>query len=200
MSFPSHFSLLVMTPNEALVLHLDILPLGLGSISYYLPVLVNEESLVTSNAYESRQQQLNPKKASQTTKPTEMMVNHSQGGLCGVEYDSYNIEDIKRRVNNQVGLSNEGRGHPEEENDGDENEEEDEQEQPLPSITTRYLEEKDEDETCLEPHHYHYPKSSSNTRPSSFDKALKSVTSAPAPLTKPASRKSLFLLSSPEDD
>jgi hypothetical protein len=196
--------MLVMTPNEALVLHLGLLPLGLGSISYYLPVLVNEESLVTSSVYESRQhqQQSNPKgkEKGKSTVPTEMMISQSQGGLGGVEYDSYNIEAIKRRVNNKDVSSSTG-VESDEENDHEDYEEEDEQkEQHLP---VRYLEEKDEEETCLEPdmlHGHHYLQSSSNVRPPSFAKALKSTTSAHPPPTKPVSRKSLFLLSSPEDD
>lgn len=36
------FPLLVFTPNEAVVLYVDLMPQGIGSLTYYLPVLVAE--------------------------------------------------------------------------------------------------------------------------------------------------------------
>ena len=76
-----------MTPNEALVLHLDLMPLGIGSISYYLPVLINEESLVTTSSV--------PHSGTTTSKKKSPIKRKEVGED---RYDDINLVEVKARL------------------------------------------------------------------------------------------------------
>lgn len=107
-----------MTPNEALILHLDLSPVGLGSISYYLPVLVNEESLVAEtdqNRKENPSSSLRKKKqsthSSSSSTAVVAEVEKKSSGKGGPLYDTINIEDIKRIVERETIANRQNRGN-----------------------------------------------------------------------------------------
>jgi hypothetical protein len=110
-----------MTPNEALVLHLDLLPLGIGSITYYLPVLVNDESLITANQTENVTTISSTASATAKKKTKRKAAQEENDGGKMVGYDDYNIEHIKNRATGRRERRKQS------ENEEDENEEEPEE-------------------------------------------------------------------------
>lgn len=122
------------------MLHVELSPLGLGSISYYLPVLVNEDSLLTASATEvarptsssSSSRKKSPEKGHRVNK------DDSKGGKKnqqGSGYENVNIEEIKRIVEREslsrrkIGQNNSNGGGDKGINDEDDQDEENEEDE-----------------------------------------------------------------------
>ncbi len=82
------------------MLHLELAPIGLGSVSYYLPVLVNEDSLITESSADARHRN----SSSSSKKRVDLDIGggaKKPTNTRGFGYDNFDIETLKQTVDRE---------------------------------------------------------------------------------------------------
>lgn len=83
------------------MLHLELAPIGLGSVSYYLPVLVNEDSLITESSADAHRHRNSSSSSKQRVDPDIGGGTKNAPNTHGFGYDNIDIEALKQTVDRE---------------------------------------------------------------------------------------------------
>lgn len=83
------------------MLHLELAPIGLGSVSYYLPVLVNEDSLITESSADAHRHRNSSSSSKKRVDPDIGGGTKNAPNTRGFGYDNIDIEALKQTVDRE---------------------------------------------------------------------------------------------------